>query len=243
MTISAKTDIGLKRSSNQDSFNYGQFEKGSLTWAVVCDGMGGMAAGNVASEAAVEVISTSFEKNLSPKANPSFVKNLLKSSIEAANAKIYSMAMENEDYRGMGTTVVAVIIVKGVAYIAHAGDSRAYLYSKDALSQITTDHSVVQKLVDDGHLTESEAKNHPNKNIITRALGVASYIDIDFEELTLGDGDTVILCSDGLTNCISDDLIKLASSDNDFSSLAERLVELANQNGGYDNITVVAVKI
>ena len=145
MTISAKTDIGLKRSSNQDSFNYGQFEKGSLTWAVVCDGMGGMAAGNVASEAAVEVISTSFEKNLSPKANPSFVKNLLKSSIEAANAKIYSMAMENEDYRGMGTTVVAVIIVKGVAYIAHAGDSRAYLYSKDALSQITTDHSVVQK--------------------------------------------------------------------------------------------------
>jgi len=243
MLVSAKTDIGMKRSTNQDSYSYGQFENGTITWAVVCDGMGGMAAGNIASITAVEVIAGALEQNLSPKSSPSFVKNLLKTSIESANAKIFSMAEENEDMRGMGTTVVAVVVIKGVAYFAHAGDSRAYYYSNNQLSQVTTDHSVVQTLFESGQLTQDEAKNHPNKNIITRALGVASYIDVDFETLDVSEGDTVLLCTDGLTNCIDDELIKLASTDNDFSSLAERLVELANQNGGNDNITVVAVKI
>lgn len=243
MLVSAKTDIGMKRSTNQDSYSYGQFENGTITWAVVCDGMGGMAAGNIASITAVEVIAGALEQNLSPKSSPSFVKNLLKTSIESANAKIFSMAEENEDMRGMGTTVVAVVVIKGVAYFVHAGDSRAYYYSNNQLSQVTTDHSVVQTLLESGQLTQDEAKNHPNKNIITRALGVASYIDVDFETLDVSEGDTVLLCTDGLTNCIDDELIKLASTDNDFSSLAERLVELANQNGGNDNITVVAVKI
>ncbi|MBO5105399.1 MAG: Stp1/IreP family PP2C-type Ser/Thr phosphatase [Clostridia bacterium] len=243
MLVSAKTDIGMKRSTNQDSFSYGQLENGTVTWAVVCDGMGGMAAGNVASASAVEVISSALEQNLSPKSSASFVRNLLKTSIESANARVYSMAAENDEMRGMGTTVVAVVVIKGIAYFAHAGDSRAYLHSGDKLLQITTDHSVVQTLLEKGQLTEDEAKNHPNKNIITRALGVASYIDIDFDEREVLDGDTVLLCTDGLTNCIDDDLIKLACSDNDFVSLAERLTELANQNGGNDNITVVAVKL
>lgn len=243
MIVSAKTDIGMKRSTNQDSFSYGQFENGTVTWAVVCDGMGGMAAGNIASASAVEVIAGALEQNLSPKSSASFVKNLLKTSIESANARVYDMAEENEEMRGMGTTVVAVVIVKGVAYFAHAGDSRAYCYSADKFEQITTDHSIVQTLIEKGQLTEDEAKNHPNKNIITRALGVASYIDIDFDEREVVEGDTVLLCTDGLTNCIDDELIKLAASDNDFDSLAERLVELANQNGGNDNITAVAVKI
>lgn len=242
MIVSAKTDIGLKRSTNQDSFSYGQLEKGAVTWAVVCDGMGGMAAGNVASSSAVEIIAAALEQNLSPKSSASFVRNLLKTSIESANARVYDMASQNEEMRGMGTTVVATVIVKGTAYFAHAGDSRAYLYSGGQLNQITKDHSIVQTLIEKGQLTEDEAKNHPNKNIITRALGVASYIDIDFDEREVSMGDTVLLCTDGLTNCIDDDLIKLASSDNDFDSLAERLVELANQNGGSDNITVVAVK-
>ena len=242
MIVSAKTDIGLKRSTNQDSFSYGQLEKGAVTWAVVCDGMGGMAAGNVASSSAVEIIAAALEQNLSPKSSASFVKNLLKTSIESANARVYDMALANEEMRGMGTTVVATVIVKGTAYFAHAGDSRAYLYSGGQLNQITKDHSIVQTLIEKGQLTEDEAKNHPNKNIITRALGVASYIDFDFDERAGAEGDTVLLCTDGLTNSIDDELIMLATSDNDFDSLAERLVELANQNGGSDNITVVAVK-
>lgn len=243
MIVSAKTDIGMKRSTNQDSFSYGQLDSGAVTWAVVCDGMGGMAAGNIASSTAVEVISGSFENNLSPKSSASVVRNLLKSSIESANARVHNMAFEKEEYRGMGTTVVAVVVIKGVAYIAHAGDSRMYFYSNNQLTQITTDHSVVQTLIEKGQLTEQEAKNHPNKNVITRALGVNSYIDIDFEEIEVSQGDSLLLCTDGLTNCIDDELIKLATSDNDFPTLAERLVELANQNGGYDNITAVAVKI
>jgi protein phosphatase len=243
MLVSAKTDIGIKRSTNQDSFSYGQLDGGAITWAVVCDGMGGMAAGNVASATAVEVISGSFENNLSPKSSASAIRNLLKSSIESANARVYNLAMEEDEYRGMGTTVVVAVVIKGVAYVAHAGDSRVYFYSNNQLSQVTTDHSVVQSLIEKGQLTEQEAKNHPNKNVITRALGVNSYIDIDFEEFEVSAGDSLLLCTDGLTNCIDDELIKLASSDNDFATLAERLVELANQNGGYDNITAVAIKI
>jgi len=243
MIVSAKTDIGMKRSTNQDSFSYGQLENGAVTWAVVCDGMGGMAAGNVASQSAVEVIAGALEQNLSPKSSASFVRNLLKTSIESANTRVYDMALENEEMRGMGTTVVAVVIIKGIAYFAHAGDSRAYHYYDNQLVQITTEHSIVQTLVEKGQLTEDEAKNHPNKNIITRALGVASYIDIDFEECEVSAGDIVLLCTDGLTNCIDDELMKLTCSDNDFDSLAERQVELANQNGGNDNITIVAVKI
>ncbi len=243
MRISAKTDVGLKRTANQDSFSHGTFENGSAAWAVVCDGMGGMAAGNVASEEAVSVISKAFEQNLSPKSSASFVNNLLKSSIESANAVVYDMAQTNEDMHGMGTTVVAIAVVKGVAYLAHAGDSRAYILSDGEMTQLTTDHSVVQTMVQSGHLTADEAKNHPNKNIITRALGVASSIEVDFNDVSVKDGDTIILCSDGLTNCIDDELLKFAASDNDFDTLAERLVELANQNGGNDNITVVAIKI
>lgn len=243
MQISAKTDIGLKRTTNQDCFHFGQIEKGDVTWAVVCDGMGGMSAGDIASAEAVRVIANSFDNNLSPKSNPSFINNLLKSSIEAANAAIYDMATEDETLRGMGTTVVAVVVVKGVAYFAHVGDSRAYIYSSNALSQITTDHSVVQTMVDKGQITEDEAKNHPNKNIITRALGIAPYVDIDFAETKVSENDIIILCSDGLTNCIDDELLALSATDNDFETLATRLVDLANQNGGNDNITVVAVKI
>ena len=243
MLISAKTDVGLKRATNQDCFEFGQLEKGAVTWAVVCDGMGGMAAGHVASAEAVRVISQSLKNNLTPKSTPSFINNLLKTSIESANAAIYDMAIKDEALRGMGTTVVAVVIVKGVAYFAHVGDSRAYCYFEKALRQITTDHSVVQTMVDTGQITVDEAKNHPNKNIITRALGIAPYVDIDFAENQIKENEVIILCSDGLTNCIDDELLALSASDNDFETLADRLVDLANQNGGNDNITVVAVKI
>lgn len=243
MLISAKTDVGLKRASNQDCFDFAKFENGTVAWAVVCDGMGGMAAGNVASAEAARVIANSLNNNLTPKSSPSSINNLLKSSIESANAAIYDMALNDENLRGMGTTIVVVVVVKGVAYFAHVGDSRAYICSCNELSQITTDHSVVQTMVDNGQITADEAKNHPNKNIITRALGIAPYIDVDFAEKELNENDIIILCSDGLTNCVDDELIAFSASDNDFATLADRLVDLANKNGGNDNITVVAVKI
>ena len=243
MEFSAKTDIGLKRSMNQDSYKFSMLEKENIAWAVVCDGMGGMAAGNIASEQTVEVVSKALEQNLSPKASSKFILNLLKTSVESANATVFDMASKNEELRGMGTTVVAVAVKNNTANLVHAGDSRAYLFSSGELSQITTDHSVVQTMVESGQITQDEAKHHPNKNIITRAVGVAPTIQTDITEITLSSDDIVLLCTDGLTNCVDANLLKETIVNTEFSSLAQKLVDLANENGGSDNITVVAIKI
>ncbi len=242
MNISAKTDIGRKRSINQDAVHY-QFVDDNLIWGIVCDGMGGMAAGNIASEEAIKAIANGFSQNLSAKTTPKQIVSLMKASIESANAMVYDLACRNEEYRGMGTTVVAVIIKDGMAYISNVGDSRAYLLSKGVLSQITTDHSVVQSMVERGQLTVDEAAHHPSKNIITRAVGVASQIDIDFYEVPIASEDVLLLCTDGLTNCVENDELKQAIEEDEFSSLADRLINAANAAGGSDNITVFSVKL
>ncbi len=243
MPFSARTDIGRKRTINQDGFCVGDVEKGSVLWAVVCDGMGGMAAGNIASQETVSVISSSFRGNLSPKTTPKIICNLLKSAVEAANAKVYDMAQKNEAYRGMGTTVVALIVKDNIAYFAHVGDSRAYLLKGEEIFQLTTDHSIVQTMVESGQITADEAKHHPNKNIITRAVGVASGIDIDFLEIPVEKGEILLLCTDGLTNCLEDSFILQMAKQTPFEELADRLVDAANEKGGPDNITVAAVRL
>lgn len=242
MTFSAKTDIGQKRKLNQDSFQFKAFGD-SAAWMVVCDGMGGMAAGNVASDIAVKCLARCFEDNLSKKASPEQIKSLLKSSILSANAAVFAKANEQEELNGMGTTVVAAVIMNGVCYAAHAGDSRLYRMHNGELHQVTTDHSIVQTMVDSGQLTEEQAKIHPNKNIITRALGVHQDIEIDFSEFEVYEGDIVFLCTDGLTNCVTDQNISEVLMKEEFSDTAQKLIELANNNGGIDNITFVAVKI
>ena len=243
MEFSAKTDIGLKRSMNQDSFKCGMLEKENIAWAVVCDGMGGMAAGNIASEQTTSVVSKALEQNLSPKASSKFILNLLKTSVDSANATVFDMSSKNEELRGMGTTVIAVVVKNNTVSLVHAGDSRAYIFKDGELSQITTDHSVVQTMVESGQITQDEANHHPNKNIITRAVGVAPTIQTDVSEITLCSDDIILLCTDGLTNCVDANLLKNTIIDTEFSILAERLVDLANQNGGNDNITVVAIKL
>lgn len=243
MQFSAKTDIGLRRSANQDSLNYGIIADAALAWAVVCDGMGGMAAGNVASEQTVSIVSNALKQNLSPKSGSNFILNLLKSSVDAANAAVYDIAKKDEALHGMGTTVVSLVVKDNIAYLVHAGDSRAYIFSNGELSQVTTDHSVVQSMVESGQLTQDEAKHHPNKNIITRAVGVAPNIEIDQAQFDISEGDIILLCTDGLTNCVDFDLLKKTVTETEFSLLAERLVDLANANGGSDNITVVAFKL
>lgn len=242
MNFSANTDIGQKRSLNQDGFRFGQIDE-KTAWGVVCDGMGGMAAGNIASETAVQIISAAFEQNLSPKATPKMIGSLLQTSIESANAAIYDMAQKTEAYRGMGTTVVSFILKNNIAYIANVGDSRAYLCAGDTLTQITTDHSVVQSMVESGQLTADEAKHHPNKNIITRAVGVAPALQTDFYEILVSAGDLLLLCTDGLTNCVDADSLLAAATQSEFSTLADRLIKQANDNGGPDNITVLSLQI
>ncbi|MEG1845723.1 MAG: Stp1/IreP family PP2C-type Ser/Thr phosphatase, partial [Oscillospiraceae bacterium] len=204
MKIVAKTDVGKIRENNQDSYAAGELPNG-VAWAVVCDGMGGVAGGNVASSTAVKVISEQITSAYRFGMSAKSIKNMLISAITAANISVFDISKANEELDGMGTTVVCAIVTGGIAYIAHAGDSRAYLLSKGSLIQLTRDHSMVQDLVEDGKITEDEAKFHPRKNIITRALGVDDEIRIDFSERELLLNDTLLLCTDGLTNFVEND--------------------------------------
>lgn len=240
MKIVAKTDIGMKRASNQDSYATGEFP-GSVAWAVVCDGMGGVAGGNVASSTAVKIISdriaSSFRAGMSAKS----IKNMLISAITAANLSVYDISRSNDELYGMGTTVVTALVSDGNVCIAHAGDSRAYILSDQNLRQLTKDHSVVQEMVDTGELTPDEAKEDPRKNLITRALGIGKDLRIDFCVEPLNDNDVLLLCTDGLTNYIEPEEIYELTNDGKFYEYPDRLVARANENGGGDNITIVTV--
>lgn len=240
MKIVAKTDKGLVRSSNQDAYAVGELP-GEVAWAVVCDGMGGEAGGNIASALAVKVISEKITSAYNEKMRDASIKNLLDSAICAANIDVYDMAYSRPDLQGMGTTVVAVIVRDKTAFIAHAGDSRAYIVSGETIQQITTDHSLVQNMVDRGEITAEQAQHHPKKNLITRAVGVEKRIDIDFSEIDLNDNETLILCTDGLSNFVTNKEMIDDIKDGQYYAFADRLVKRANKNGGGDNITVVAI--
>lgn len=239
MKIVAKTDKGRVRDSNQDAYAVGEFPD-EVAWAIVCDGMGGAAGGNIASALAVKVISDKINASYRETMKDSSIVNMLHSALTAANMEVYDMADANPDLNGMGTTVVCAIVKNGKAFIAHAGDSRAYIYDGE-LKQVTTDHSVVQRLLDSGQITKEEAEHHPYKNRITRAIGVDKSIEIDFDEIDLGDDEVLILCTDGLSNYVTDDEMINEVQDGKYYAFADRLVRKANNNGGGDNITVVAI--
>lgn len=240
MKIVAKTDKGIVRDSNQDAYAVGELP-GEVAWAVVCDGMGGAAGGNIASALAVKVISDKITASYNERMRDSSIRNMLDSAITAANIEVYDMADSRPELKGMGTTVVCAIVRDNMAIIAYAGDSRAYLANKDGLTQITTDHSVVQDLVNQGKITAEEAEKHPNKNLITRAVGVDKKIDIDFADTDINEDEVLLLCTDGLTNYVTVEEMFNDISDGQYYAFADRLVKHANSNGGGDNITVVAM--
>lgn len=241
MRIVAKTDTGLVRSTNQDAYAAGELPVGAA-WAVVCDGMGGASGGDVASAVAVKTISEQITSSYREGMGAKSVKNMLDCAIAAANSTIYEMSRSNEMLHGMGTTVVAVIVAGGTAYISHAGDSRAYMLSGDRkLRQLTRDHSMVQELVETGRLTPEEARTHPRKNVITRALGVSDHINAEFSEEKMSEGDVLVICTDGLSNYISDNDIVEITAHHNYYEFADELIKKANSNGGGDNITVVAI--
>ena len=240
MRIVAKTDIGLKRVCNEDSYAAGELP-GSVAWAGVCDGMGGATGGNIASSTAVKLISERISSGYHKGMTSNSIRNILISAITAANFSVFDISRENPELTGMGTTVVVAILVDGVACIAHAGDSRAYILSKSGLRQLTKDHSFVQEMVDNGSLTEDEAKIDPRKNIITRALGVDEDIRIDFCEEFLDEDDVLLICTDGLTNYVTESEICDIKNESNYYEYAEKLVNRANSNGGGDNITVVTL--
>lgn len=240
MKIVAKTDKGKIRENNQDAYAVGELPN-EVAWAVVCDGMGGYSGGDIASKLAVKVISEKITSCYNAKMRDSSVKNLLDSAITAANIEVYDMAYAHSKLSGMGTTVVCAIVRNNDVFIAYAGDSRAYIATREELRQITTDHSYVQDLVNSGQITQDEAEHHPNKNYITRAVGIEKQIEVDFVQETLGDDDVLILCTDGLSNYVSREELVKDLSDGQYYAFADRLVKRANNNGGGDNITVVAM--
>lgn len=236
------TDVGKKREENQDSFFTHSFDSEN-GFAVICDGMGGQNGGNVASTMACDIIS---DKLLSSESFVGFddeqIKELLVDSVSLANSKVYEASLTQSGCKGMGTTVVVLLIVKGNVYIAHIGDSRAYIYKDKTIFQLTRDHSLVQELVEQGKISEDAAKTHPNKNMITRALGVSLRVDIDFLETQLKRGDAILLCTDGLTNMVEDETIQKVLEEEKGQNVCDKLIDLANGAGGMDNITVVVVE-
>ena len=242
MEIGAKTDIGKTRDNNQDAYYISQ--EGDNFLFVIADGMGGHKAGETASNMAVDIIGDSLnilltKSNLSEKE----IEDKIKASIHDANSRIYKKSMKDERFSGMGTTVTLAYIKDKDIFIGHAGDSRAYILRNNVLVQVTKDHSLVEELIRNGSISEEEAKHHPQRNVITRAVGSSSEINTDLIKEYKNHGDILLLCTDGLTSMLNDDEIKNSLLSNESMQKAcEDLVRLSNDKGGFDNITILAVK-
>ena len=241
MNVYAQTHIGLVRENNQDAVEYGVLND-TTQYAVVCDGMGGANGGNIASKIAVELIGSRIRDAYREGTGQVSPEHLLTSAMATANVGVYDRAQKDEVLSGMGTTVVAVITAGTTAYISHVGDSRLYLYRNGELTQVTRDHSVVQELIESGQITEEEARSHPRKNYITRALGVKSEEYGESDELSLYPGDRLLLCTDGLTNEVNkaemEHLLTLPMEE-----ATQSLIRAALDGGGMDNITVALMDI
>lgn len=233
----AKTNIGLRRKLNQDMFFTSDAPVGNLkNLYIVADGMGGHNAGDLASRYTVEIMVEQIKS--SQQQNP---ENILLEAIREANRFVRQKAYENPDLYGMGTTVVAATFVGKHMLVVNVGDSRLYLVG-DTIEQITVDHSLVEEMVQMGGIDRSVARNHPDKNIITRAIGAKDTVDPDFFHRIVEPGQLVLLCSDGLTNMVEDERIQaIIMGDGVISEKVDLLVDEANHNGGKDNISAIIV--
>ena len=242
MEIGVKTDVGKIRDNNQDAYYISQ--KGDSFLFIIADGMGGHKAGEIASKMAIDIISNSLESLLTDSTvGDKEIQDKIRSSIYEANDKIYRKSMEDEKFSGMGTTVTLAYAMDRNIFIGHAGDSRAYLFRDGILSQITKDHSLVEELIRNGSISVEEAKHHPQRNIITRAVGTSKEIKADLMVESKNKDDILLLCTDGLTNMLDDDEIKDSLIINkDIQKACEELIKLSNDKGGFDNITILAVK-
>lgn len=245
-----KTDVGMKRGHNEDNILLVPEESLYL----VADGMGGHASGEVASEMAVQTLSDFFEETSKDQEitwpykmekGREYEENRLSAGIKLSNLRIFESASQNPAQRGMGTTIVALLLIGGTAYFGHVGDSRIYRLREDKLTQVTEDHSLLNDYIKMKDLTEEEIENFPHKNVIVRALGMKETVQVDVNAEKPKSGDTYMLCSDGLNGMITDPVIEQIMVDNsdDLEMCCDKLIEAANANGGTDNITVAVVQI
>ena len=237
-----KTDLGNVRTNNEDAASFFRMgdetmlrEKGYLL--IVADGMGGHLAGEVASKMAIEIIGEEYFKP----ANAGNTEKALAKAFNTANKKIFELASANEQYRGMGTTCTAVVIIGKKGFYAHAGDSRAYLYKDNRITRITEDHTYVQELVNNGNITSEEADTHPQRNVLTNAMGTKPDLRVDTGkcQVPVNENDRLILCSDGLYDYLSDSEIAAVMDKVSLQEAADHFIDEAKKRGGKDNITVV----
>lgn len=242
------SDVGKKRSRNEDSF----LVSDEIQLYIVADGMGGHSGGEYASRLAVSTVEeVLLSMNSDPEAtvisgvnsDETEFGDRLRYAIEVASQKIFDQALYDPDLKGMGTTITAVMVENSQAFVANVGDSRVYLQRGSIIEQKTNDHSLVNEQIQAGLISEEDAKNHKLKNIITRSVGYQEEVEIDIAKFALEKGDKLILCSDGLTNLVDDAQIYETISQNDIKASCQKLVDLANENGGDDNITVVICEI
>ena len=236
----AKTDIGKAREMNQDYY-YVSDPESDIQLYILADGMGGYNGGEVASKLAVESVKSYIENNLNQKEpQKEQILQLVKDAAEYANKVVYEKSKTSEDLHGMGTTLDICLIYNNKVYIGHVGDSRVYLIRGEIIRKLTKDHSYVQKLVEDGKITREEANHHPKKNMLIKALGCTEYVEPDIRARNVGKQDVLLMCSDGLTNMVEEKVIYKTVKENP-QTAPEKLVNLANEAGGYDNITVITI--
>jgi serine/threonine protein phosphatase PrpC len=248
LTVGSKTDMGMARQNNED--NLCVMESSGML--VVADGMGGHASGEVASRIAIDVIKGYFDVRdigkqlqIGPYRDEfSEATNRLCSAICLANQAVFEASRSNLQWHGMGTTIASVLITGKQLSIAHVGDSRVYLIRSGNIEQLTDDHSFVSEQVKRDIITREQARESEMKNVLTRALGVGENVEVDLGEMSLFENDALVLCSDGLTNMVDDDdILSTVTAFNDPSEACERLVDIANKNGGSDNITVIVARL
>ena len=237
------TDVGNVRSQNQDAFRIVELGKNALL-AVVCDGMGGAKSGNVASRLASEVFSEEVKRSFSADLTPDEAEHMLRAAAKLANISVFEQSQLSEDYAGMGTTLVAALTYPRATLVLNIGDSRAYLINADGVQCITRDHSVVEMMVQRGELTPEQAKTHPSKNLITRAVGTEETVISDVFRVETEPEDCILLCSDGLSNQMADqeilfEVVHGARRDD----CCRRLLEIAKNRGAPDNVTSVLIEL
>jgi protein phosphatase len=249
ITAEALSDVGRKRKGNEDALVLNPEQR----LYVVADGMGGHAAGEVASKVAVDAIAEFVELTGGNQEitwpfglddSISYEGNRLKTAVRHANTRVIEATRESAEYEGMATTVAAVLVDGDVANLAHVGDSRIYLFSNETIEQLTRDHSWVNEQIENGAISPEQARSHPLRNVVTRALGGRPDLVVDIQSRRMATGDMLLLCSDGLTTMVTDEDIAriLREADGDVTKAATALVSEANERGGEDNITVVLLK-
>ncbi|MBR5543584.1 MAG: Stp1/IreP family PP2C-type Ser/Thr phosphatase [Oscillospiraceae bacterium] len=235
-----QSDIGKARKDNQDSFAYSVSDAKKLTFAVVCDGMGGAAAGNIASQIAIEEFTQCIREVDSKNLSNDQLLTLLETAVNNANEAVHSYAQQKRELHGMGTTLVGVVATPSKVAVVNIGDSRAYKITSDGITKITRDHSLVEDMVRMGELTDEQAREHPGKNLITRAVGTDRTVTGDVFFPDLHQGDYILLCSDGLSNLVTEqEILYEVIYGGEKSDCCNRLIDIANNRGGFDNITVV----